>query len=169
MCEEYYMKRIFSFTEGMVLDSYSFLEVGEEQPPLVFFFKKTESNDPFWNHFQPIACFLVCVCFYAPGLKGPPGASSVRIVCPSVRLSVCPSVCLSVRNSVPLTNKVQYLKFGWSYSNQTWTVSSSKSCSHSSDNSSPLGWGGVKILDLQFLPDFNFVAAGGIRVSQTHV
>ena len=42
-------------------------------------------------------------CFYAPGLKGPPGASSNRIVCPSVR----PSVCLSVRNSIPLTNKVQ--------------------------------------------------------------
>ena len=33
--------------------------------------------------------------------------------------------CLSVRNSVPLSNKVQYLKFGWWYSNQTWTVSSS--------------------------------------------
>ena len=30
--------------------------------------------------------------FYAPGLKGPPGASSNRIVRPSV----CPSVCLSV-------------------------------------------------------------------------
>ena len=50
--------------------------------------------------------------FYAPGLKGPPGASSNRIVCPSVCLSVRPSVRLSVRNSVPLTNKVQYLKFG---------------------------------------------------------
>ena len=44
------------------------------------------------------------VMFYVPGLKGPPGASSNRIV--------RPSVCLSVRNSVPLTNKVQYLKFG---------------------------------------------------------
>ena len=61
------------------------------------------------------------------------GASSVWIVrpsvwsvCPSVRLSVCPPV----RNSVPLKFKVQYLKFGWSYSNQTWTVSSSKGCSH---------------------------------------
>ena len=41
---------------------------------------------------------------YAPGLKGPPGASNNRIV--------CPSVCVSVRNSVPITNKVQYLKFG---------------------------------------------------------
>ena len=38
--------------------------------------------------------------FYAPGLKGPPGASSNRIVRPFVR------------NPVPLTNKVQYLKFG---------------------------------------------------------
>ena len=34
--------------------------------------------------------------FYAPGLKGPPGASSVWIV----RLSVHPSICLSVRLSV---------------------------------------------------------------------
>ena len=42
---------------------------------------------------------------YAPGLKGLPGASSNQIVC----LSVSPSV----RNSVPLTNKLQYLKFGW--------------------------------------------------------
>ena len=45
--------------------------------------------------------------FYAPGLKGPLGKSSNRIV------------LLSVRNFVPLTNKVQYLRFGWSYSNQT--------------------------------------------------
>ena len=45
--------------------------------------------------------------FYAPGLKGPSGASSNRIVRLSVRLSVC--------NSVPLTNKKQYLKFGWWY------------------------------------------------------
>ena len=45
--------------------------------------------------------------FFMPGLKGPPGASSNRIV----RSSVCLSVCLSVRSSVLLTNKVQYLKF----------------------------------------------------------
>ena len=41
--------------------------------------------------------------FYAPDLKGPPGASSNRIV----RLFVCPFVRLSVRNSVLLSNKVQ--------------------------------------------------------------
>ena len=81
--------------------------------------------------------------FYAPGLKGPPGASSVWIVRPSV----CPSVRLSVRNSVPLTNKVQYLKFRWSYSNQTWTVSASKGCSKSNFNeiTCPWGWGGVRM------------------------
>ena len=39
--------------------------------------------------------------FYAPGLKGPQGAFSNRIECPSVRQSVR----LSVRNSVPATNK----------------------------------------------------------------
>ena len=79
--------------------------------------------------------------FYAPGLKGPPGASSVWIVCPSVRPFVRPSV----RNSVPLINKVQYLKFGWSYSNQTWNVSSSKDCSHFTDITCPWGWGRVKM------------------------
>ena len=79
--------------------------------------------------------------FYAPSLKGPPGASSVWIVCPSV----CPSVRLSVHNSVPLINKVQYFKFGWSYSNQTWTVSSSKGCSHFTDITCPWGWGLVKM------------------------
>ena len=88
---------------------------------------------------------LIFLYFYAPGLKGPPGASSVWIVCPSVH----PSVRLSVRNSVPLINKVQYLKFGWSYSNQTWTVSSSKGCSHFTDITCPGGWGGVKIWDLE--------------------
>ena len=44
---------------------------------------------------------------------------------PSIRPSVCPSIRPSVCNSVPLTNKVQHLKFGWWYSNQTWTVGSS--------------------------------------------
>ena len=83
--------------------------------------------------------------FYAPGLKGPPGASSVWIVCPSVRPSVCPSV----RNSVPLINKVQYLKFGWSYSNQTWTVSSSKGCSHFTDITCPWGLGQGQNLGLR--------------------
>ena len=63
--------------------------------------------------------------------------------------SVRPSVCLSVCNSVPLLNKVQYLKFGWSYSYQTWTVSSSKGCSHFTDITCPWGWDGVKMWDLE--------------------
>ena len=79
--------------------------------------------------------------FYAPGLKGPPGASSVWIFCLSVRPFVRPSV----RNSVPLINKVQYLKFGWVNSYQTWTVSSSKGCSHFTDITCPWGWGRVKM------------------------
>ena len=89
--------------------------------------------------------------------------------CLSVRLSVYLSVCLSVCNSIPLINKVQYLKFGWSYSNQTWTVTSSKDCSHFLDITCPWGWGGVKMWDLEILPDLNFVAAEGRCVSQTHV
>ena len=79
--------------------------------------------------------------FYAPGLKGLPGASSNQIVRLSVRLSVCLSICPSVRYSVPLTNKVQYLKFGWWYSNQNWTVSSSMGSSHFTDITCPWGWG----------------------------
>ena len=102
---------------------------------------------------ETVLILIVIVYFYAPGLKGPPGASSNWIdhlfVCPSVclsvrpsvRLSVCLSVRPSVRNSVPLTNKLQYLKFGWWYSNQTWTVGSS----HFTDITCPWGWGGVKI------------------------
>ena len=65
--------------------------------------------------------------FYAPGLKDSLGH---LVIGSSVCLSVCPSVCPPVRNSVPLTNKVQYLKFRWCYSNQTWTVSSFIGSSH---------------------------------------
>ena len=90
--------------------------------------------------------------FYAPGLKGPSGASSVWIVRPSVRLSV--------RNSVPLTFKVQYLKFRWSCSNQTWTVSSSKGCSPFTDITYAWGWGGVNIWDLENLPYLTLLPPG---------
>ena len=89
--------------------------------------------------------------FYAPGLKGPRGASSNWIVCPSVHPSVCPSVYLSVRNSVPLTNKVQY---GWWYSNQTWTVASSMGSSHFTDITCPWRCDGVKMLDLEIFAIF---------------
>ena len=107
--------------------------------------------------------------FYAPGLKGPPGASSVWIVRLSVRPSVCLSVCPSVRNSVPLTNKVQYLKFWWSYSIQTWTVIHLWVPHTSLTSHAPGDGAGSKCRTWRFLPYFDFVAAGGIRVSQTHV
>ena len=78
----------------------------------------------------------------------------------SIRLSIHPFV----RNSVPLTNKVQYLKFGSWYSNQTWSISSSWLLTlHFHPMPLGVGWG------QRFLPYFDFVAAGGIRVSQTHV
>ena len=93
-----------------------------------------------------------------------PGASSNLIVPPSV----CPSVRLFVCNSILLTNKVQYLKFEWWYSNQTWTVGSYMGSSHFTDITCPSDGGGVKMFR-RFLPYFDFVAAGGIRVSQTHV
>ena len=67
-------------------------------------------------------------------------------VCPSVpRLSVC----LFVRNSVPLTDKVQYLKFGWSCSYQTWTVSSSMGSLHFTDIPCPWGVGRGKNVGLR--------------------
>ena len=78
--------------------------------------------------------------FYASGLKGPLETSSYRIVRPSF----CLSVRLSVSSSVRLTNKVQYSKFWWRYSNQTWTVSSSKGSSHFTDITCPWGWAGSK-------------------------
>ena len=95
--------------------------------------------------------------FMPPSLKGPRGASSNRIARPSVR------------NSVPLTNKVQYLKFGWSYSNQTLTVSSSIGSLHFTDITYPWGWAGSKCRTLIFLPYLDFVAAGGICVLQTRL
>ena len=66
--------------------------------------------------------------FYALGLKGPLGHPVIGS-----------SFRLSVHNSVPITNKLQYLKFGWWYSNQTWTVSSSMGFSHFIDSTCPLG------------------------------
>ena len=69
----------------------------------------------------------------------------------SVRLSVRPSV----RNSVPIIDKVQYLKFGWSCSNLTWTVSSSKGCSHFTDITCPWGVGrGQNVGLFFFVGDF---------------
>ena len=72
--------------------------------------------------------------YYIPGLKGSPGASCNRIVCTSVRPSFLPAF------------KEQYLKFGWWYSYQKWTVSSSLDCSHFPDiPPMPLGWDVVKL------------------------
>ena len=93
---------------------------------------------------RPSVCLSV-IC-YAPGLKGPSGASSNRII--------CPSVCLSVRLQFRPACKQSAIFKVWVvilYSNQTWTVSSSKGCSHG-----------------QNLGHFNLVAARGICVSQTH-
>ena len=68
--------------------------------------------------------------------------------------SVFLSVRLSVRNFV--LYKVQYLKFGWSYSNQTWTVSSWKGCSHFTGIPCPWGEMGSKCRTWRFLPYYHF-------------
>ena len=71
MCEEYYMKRIFSFTEGMVLDSYSFLEVGEAATASWIFFRKRNQMILFETIFSRLhvfclvfVCVCVCVCVW---------------------------------------------------------------------------------------------------------
>ena len=70
-------------------------------------------------------------------------------------LEIGSSVCLSIRNSVPFTNKKQYLKFGRWYSNQTWTVSSSMGSSHFTDMIHlPPGLDGVKMYDLEIFAIF---------------
>ena len=100
--------------------------------------------------------------FSCPRLEGPPGAASNWIV----RLFVCPSV----RNSILLSNKEQYFKFGWWYSNQTWTVSPSMDCSHFTDIPCPWEWGWGQNEGLKrFLPYFNFVATGVISVFLKHM
>ena len=73
-------------------------------------------------------CYLMI--FYAPAWKVRRG-----------HLVIGPSVRPSVRYSVPLRYKVQYFKLWWSYSNQTWTLSSFKAFSHFTDITCP--WGGV--------------------------
>ena len=79
----------------------------------------------------------LAIAFYAPDWKVHQG-----------HLIIGSSICLFGRNSVPLTDKVQYLKFWWSYSNQTWTVSSSKGCSHLTDIKCPTV--GVGMWDFDF-------------------
>ena len=63
----------------------------------------------------------------------------------SIRLFVHPSVRLFDRDSVPCTNKVKYLKFGWWFSNQTGPVGSFIGASHFNDIPHPWGWGGIKM------------------------
>ena len=92
----------------------------------------------------PMNVALSEIYFYALGLTGPLGASSNWIVRLSVHLLVHLFICPSFCNSVPHTNKVQYLKSEWWYSNQTWTVSSSMGSPHCTDIRCPLGWAGSK-------------------------
>ena len=70
--------------------------------------------------------------FYARGLKGLPGAYT----CSNwiVRLSVCLFLIPSH------LQKVQYLKFGWWYSNQTWTVCLSRVPHTSQTSHAHLTW-----------------------------
>ena len=49
----------------------------------------------FQSEFCKFFTYLICSFYYAPGPKGPPGASSNRIIRLSIHLSVCLSVILS--------------------------------------------------------------------------
>ena len=101
--------------------------------------------DKYWEIFMPPA-WKVCQGHLVFGL--------------TVRLSVIPSRFI---------NKVQYLKFGWSYSNQTWLKVHLR-VAHTSLTSHALGGAGSKFGTQRFCYIYlDFVAAGGIRVSQTHV
>ena len=74
---------------------------------------------------MPIFIKSILLNFLCPRPEKSAGASSNQIV----RLSVCQSVCL-----FPLClYKVQYLRCGWWYSYQTWTISSSMDYSHLTD------------------------------------
>ena len=104
-----------------------------------------DGSIPLHTTFNQTLFVRLQMTFSAPAWKVHRGhlvfGSSVRLsvrpfVCPSVRVSVCPFI----RYSVPLTKKVQYLKLWWSYSNQTWTVSSYIVCSHFTDIPCPRGW-----------------------------
>ena len=55
--------------------------------------KAVDGSIPLHTTFNQTLFVRLQTTFSAPGMKGPPGASSVWIVCPSVRLSVHLSVC----------------------------------------------------------------------------
>ena len=91
--------------------------------------------------------------FYVPDLKGPPGQLVIR-----------PSVCLFVGNSVPLTYKVQYWMFGWSYSNHCKFI---KGLLRLLWHHMPLGWGGMKNVGNWDFAKFLLFCRRGISVLQT--
>ena len=57
-----------SFTEGMVLDSYSSLEVGEAATTS-WIFLENGIKCAFLKHFKPIACFFFLYLFYFIAIK----------------------------------------------------------------------------------------------------
>ena len=58
--------------------------------------KVVDGSIPLHTTFNQTLFVRLQTTFSAPGLKGPPGASSVWIVCQSVCLSICPFIRLSV-------------------------------------------------------------------------
>ena len=92
-----------------------------------------------------------------------------------IRLSVCLYVHPCVHQSIclqfsPVYKRMQYLKFGWSFSNnKNWTVCSCKGCSHLNDITCPWWWGGSKCRTGRFCHSLTLLPQGGISVSHTHV
>ena len=112
-----------------------------------FYFPHRKHISAIWRHRLSTNSGDSCghkLCFTHSGFVMP-RARKVRRVHLVIGSSVCPTVRLSVRYSVPLTNNMQYLKFGWWYSNQTWTVTPSIGSSHFNDITRPWGWGWVKM------------------------
>ena len=58
--------------------------------------KVVDGSIPLHTTFNQTLFVRLQTTFSAPGLIGPPGASSVWIVCPNVCLSICPFIRLSV-------------------------------------------------------------------------
>ena len=106
--------------------------------------KVVEGSIPLHTTFNQTLFVRLQTTFSAPAWKVRRGhlvfGSSVPL---SVRPFVCPSVRLSVYPLFRPAYKVQYLKLWWSYSNQTWTVSSYIVCSHFTYIPCPRG--GVKM------------------------
>ena len=109
------------------------LSVRHKTLTLVITFKLELTNLSYFSAFVETRPLISYHNFYVPAWKVRRGRLGIGS---SVRPSVGPSVIMS-----RLQTRCKLFKVWWSYSNQTWTVSSSKCCSHFTDITCPWsGW-----------------------------